>query len=107
MIDPVQAWEDLKDNLPGDHAKAAELLFDAGDRLADEVEQLRKAKGWQPIEMAPKDGTRVLVWADGDWHFAAYYAPTRRWATGALSPSLNATHWMPKNPPKEADNGDR
>ena len=38
----IDDWDTLKDNLPNDHAAAAEALFDMGDRLADEIGQLKK-----------------------------------------------------------------
>lgn len=38
--DLVNGWDELKDTLPYDHAVAAELLFDYGDKLADRIETL-------------------------------------------------------------------
>ncbi|CDO34550.1 hypothetical protein [Novosphingobium sp. KN65.2] len=42
MTDIVGAWDDLKENIPQVHAKAAEQLWDMGDKLADEITRLRK-----------------------------------------------------------------
>lgn len=71
---------------------------------------------WQPIETAPKDGTRILVWAlEGYgiayWGNGAYNRSTRSydlcWVNGlrVLRKARcfrNVTHWMPlPNPPKQ------
>jgi hypothetical protein len=64
---------------------------------------------WQPIETAPKDGTRVLVFEatygmavaawDSYWQWVergADYA-TEVWGNGTIEP----THWMPLPQPPE------
>jgi hypothetical protein len=67
---------------------------------------LSSASAWQPIETAPKDGTRIIVYRTGyaeagcigfwsndydEWRIA-----------GAGNCFLNATHWAPlPQPPKE------
>ena len=38
--DLVNGWDELKDTLPYDHAVAADLLFDYGDKLADHITDL-------------------------------------------------------------------
>lgn len=71
---------------------------------------------WQPIDSAPKDGTRVRLgsdqcpssmkaetihkvtgdWVDGRWRLSAFFiVPGGR--MGALS--SQPTHWMPLPPP--------
>lgn len=37
--DLIDRWDRLKDELPTDHARAAELLFDLGDEMADFIER--------------------------------------------------------------------
>jgi hypothetical protein len=62
--------------------------------------------GWQPIETAPKDGTDVLVWADGGQYVAAWcqyftafkIAPTAEYDN---DPYVSATHWRPLPPSPE------
>jgi hypothetical protein len=57
---------------------------------------------WQPIETAPRDGTRVIV-ADTDvWMTCARFWPCNmHWIEDAASGlRLNEpTHWMPAPPP--------
>lgn len=62
---------------------------------------------WQPIETAPKDGTRVLAYQPaGQWSgrgshrgvlFAVVYwhQPANPESAGFWLPSLRPTHWMP------------
>ena len=71
---------------------------------------------WQDIETAPKDGTLVDLWADGqrfpDCHFQEYLAHAapghwRQSTTGmpkqGYSLFENITHWMPlPSPPVQS-----
>lgn len=61
--------------------------------------------GWQPIETAPKDGTRFLAaWPDGRreialWSHNAWWSA----GTGWLRHSKEPTDWQPlPEPPKKA-----
>lgn len=99
-----------------------ELLVNAWNTRAD---------GWQPIETAPKDGTRILLWTttDGDAELAEYIstingqaaqisiAQIGSWDSGNPDPDPmwtrsacweidiigNPTHWMPIPTPPEAE----
>jgi hypothetical protein len=60
--------------------------------------------GWQPIETAPKDGTRILGFRSG-WAEAIGVAFWRcdweEWRSVPGDYSWNLTHWMPlPEPPK-------
>lgn len=60
---------------------------------------------WQPIETAPKDGTRVLVADEDVWMAVARYWPCNSyWIEDAASGmKLNPpTHWLPLPPPPQS-----
>ena len=58
---------------------------------------------WQPIETAPKDGTRIIVadarnvWCNVSWE-KMKRAPDR-WAAVFGPIPIEPTHWMPLPPP--------
>lgn len=62
---------------------------------------------WQPIETAPKDGTRVLLHSP-DTHLytpvlGTWVETKERWEEWGGYYPCNPTHWMPlPEPPKEA-----
>lgn len=67
---------------------------------------------WQPIETAPKDGTKILSFEDDE--FAVVWWQLDRWGKeGQWSVTasrggwyLSPTHWMPlPNPPEKENNG--
>jgi hypothetical protein len=81
------------------------------DRLSNALAAARAAMTWRPIETAPKDRTRILVWpywgdnrpAEVQWR--EMKRTPGRWETtgGLVCPSANPTHWMPlPAPPVEA-----
>lgn len=67
-----------------------------------------KGEGWQPIETAPKDGTRFLAWRGGeifDCNFPSGYALGKwtlnqsfNWCGECLHGDM-PTHWQPLLPP--------
>jgi hypothetical protein len=74
-------------------------------RLKAEVERLRKAGEWQPIETAPKDMTRVLGYVEEYivvmWWFT-YSNGRSCWETVDGESEVDPTHWMPlPKPPQE------
>ena len=66
---------------------------------------------WQPIETAPKDGTKILIWGRGGarvvrWSLGPYNRKTRRydedWADGGMF-GFEPTHWQPLPAPPKQD----
>ena len=51
---------------------------------------------WQPIETAPKDGTRVLVYDKADDEIlVCYWYDKWELVYGGYVPDESVTHWMP------------
>jgi hypothetical protein len=117
---------DLKDE-EGLIEKAANTLDVTAFRLAqldleaaetpDPTEPVEAAVvGWQPIETAPKDGTRVLLFsvpnevpslrphiADGFWKATSSLMAPGFWMLGqSVGPSFCPTHWQPLPPAPDA-----
>ena len=89
---------------------------------ADEIERLRQLQahiqdmtGWRPIESAPRDDTRILVWRPrasefcpnvgvDRWRMINCKKPYEGWAMS--STVSQPTHWMPLPPPPQ-EGGDK
>ena len=72
-------------------------------RLRAEVEALRAATPWQPIETAPRDGTEILVYTCSGCFYVVSYddiysAPWRVINSEGFREHV-PTHWMPLPPP--------
>lgn len=76
--------------------------------------ELLAAKGWLPIESAPKDGTRILVYSPQSpppGIYACYWGVSEQaWlfdvGLGAYQPRTSAaTHWQPLPPAPGSDGG--
>lgn len=57
------------------------------------------APQWQPIESAPKDGTRLMLWDSR----AGGYAVTGAWVAGSADDHETITHWQPLPAPPEVE----
>jgi len=80
------------ERLPPGHL-AHSASYDDVRRLRDECEALRRAQAWNPIDTAPRDGSRILLWLPN-------HAPGRvvvgAWSFDYLEPEFwHPTHWMP------------
>lgn len=96
------------------HKKDAGITFDKHALVADTLEEILAAsskhtsehagkQGWQPIETAPKDGKRVLLYWGGEVISGFYLdnsktaVPWEGWSTGSGVPAKlgKPTHWHP------------
>ena len=59
---------------------------------------------WQPIETAPKDGTRILLWAPGHlimlggWAGHGMYSGPEWWSNGVPAHGVTLWHPLPELP---------
>jgi hypothetical protein len=68
-----------------------------GDDVHSVEESMKDANGgWQPIETAPKDETRVLIFTPIEGISTASFAYGDQWDDGINIPPLpTPTHWQP------------
>jgi len=63
-----------------------------------------RAPQWQPIESAPKDGTRILLFGDGDQVVAYFNVGYGTWDDGDHHDDIQGlTHWQPLSAPPEVE----
>lgn len=111
---PERIWvsETPGQNLPYPEERRGAWTTNVGQH-GNQVEYIRadlcrpEPQGWQPIETAPKDGTRVLAyWPDCSCQVESWFGP---WLGEMVwqsefewgSRRNNPTHWMPLlEPPK-------
>lgn len=79
-----EQWERLAKKLDCHPSYVNETL----DQNADELETLRAAQQWQPIETAPRGGTKVLVLWRGREIAISHF-------NSGLEGFRECTHWMP------------
>jgi hypothetical protein len=78
-------------------------------RLTAEVEKLRSALQWQPIETAPKDGTAIDLWSVGGFRYPSaawdFIPPVNGWGWtdtnhhGSVEEYGPFSHWLLLPPP--------
>lgn len=54
---------------------------------------VREAEGWRPIESAPKDGTVIDLWIEGQSDMVDFYAPTARFNRKTRMREGRAVEW--------------
>lgn len=89
------------------YAGKIELAYETIEAALAELETLRAANTWQPIEIAPKDGTWFIAHdLKHGWRCVPHICVVR-YADGVNVDAngtvrSNLTHWMPlPTPPKE------
>lgn len=134
----IDAWYDMGDDIYENAPDGVSPIPETDQRfivqanpatvsaLLDEIDALRaelQAWQWQPIETAPKDGTRVLLWIEwSDVPVVGEFSHDRWWADtehhevscgaycygGSVSSDKNMkpTHWHPLPLPPDPPQGE-
>ena len=93
---------------------ATSALRDTVLKLNQRIEGLEAKQQWQPIETAPKDGSTVLLFVQGDIVQAHWGEPDGDYNNLCWIPEYGqaaiwkaaVTHWMPLPEPPKAIKGD-
>ena len=76
-------------------------LIDAGRQ------SIACTNGWRPIETAPKDGTKVLLWNNGGmdiyWWHENKYDDIPNWISETGWTPATPNHWQPLPKPPQED----
>lgn len=116
-IEHVSVYETIKaalsvpESVRGDAAKDFEHLvksFDMDEKFwAERLSNIRAALatvGWKDISTAPKDGTEILVFDDGDIWIARYkngkWYESKTYCIGGPNTELKPTQWQSTSPPE-------
>ncbi|MCP5005711.1 MAG: hypothetical protein GY941_17515 [Planctomycetes bacterium] len=84
---------------------AIERLADVAELLVVELLETDKTHEWQPIEIAPKDGTKILVWVPETWVCVSWRTDRNMNGWTAWEDDdyqFHPTHWQPL-PPQPGD----
>ena len=95
---------------PADIVGVIKAMWEELRRLLKQADALKAAQRWQPIESAPRDGTRILLFfpndvgvISGEWNFEQFYANPKphfthdqeqRWGVRHMRAN-QPTHWQP------------
>lgn len=77
----------------------------SGDRFAARVAARLEGGAWQPIETAPKDGTRILLWDDQDKEVCSAKWKGTGWRACGTEERIvwvKFTRWMPAPAPPQS-----
>jgi hypothetical protein len=86
---------------PHPDALAMDALYAENKQLRAEVERLREAQRWIPVEeRLPEANTAVLTRWRGETFSVDWRFPSGEWTTGSF-----VTHWMPLPPPPKEVQG--
>lgn len=102
----------VRKEIPQDYINFVWRLFaDDAEAALDALsaEGMTVVPGWQPIESAPKDGTRFIAWVQwadgGNWH-ECWWEPTGWWVEVATRdcrrPAVPIKGWQPLPAPPAA-----
>lgn len=98
--------------------RAGELASAAENAALRERVAEMEGAGWQPIETAPRDGTKIDLWGINHLHYAkkcerlvnTSWGPVTDWIGGerldwkhGRGEGFEPTHWMPLPAPPSAD----
>lgn len=100
IIEEVRSKVALTKKYSAPLLKSGDVATEAEATLLAEIDRLRAAMTWRPIETAPEDGTRVLLGAevkrrDGS---KVMVAESRQWSPSSgwlWSYAEDPTHWLP------------
>lgn len=102
------------DEIKAAHKVEKEALSAAFGQMLAEQACHGSLQGWQLIETAPKDGTRVLCWIPARREksksyqcVCRWYSPDLAWQTSPYCHDVEPTHWMPLPPPPKVSRGYR
>ena len=101
--DPATIGVLLAEMMRGEFALIAAAERRGREQAEADNQRLREAQGWQPIETAPKDGTRVIAWgpqlmvAECEYRRATFIDPAG-WYRSNQHPRVEPTHWQPLPP---------
>jgi len=112
MQKPLTAIEQLRLHVNHDfHAPCLVEVADEVDQLQDQFRHLLQAQEWKPIESAPKDGERIILWLDdegfsmtGYWDAKEEMWRLPEWDMWTGEEGMHTlTHWMPLPLPPQAN----
>lgn len=119
FLKSVEAYTAIIGNISASTEKAIELQRDAEDAETElrrilfaapvATEPSKPGREWMPIESAPRDGSRVLMWyPNGGYYIGLEWNERRaRWEDGFDNGNsfkdAELSHWQPVEPPAASE----